>query len=162
MPNTIFSEKVEFYRIFLAALIIPGLLMLIMPFAMANQSIEIRTILPIIGIVLLVLAYFTKTLDIELTDDYLQFGFGMMRSKINLLDIKEVRVEDFKFRNFGGYGVRIGKMNQEKVLGYIPRGGQGLLIRAGKKNYFIISGRANELQSLINDRIRILQKNKPD
>jgi len=157
--NTIFTEKVEFMRILLLAMVIPGLLMIVLPFFLQPQEDFPKILLPVIGVILLVLAYATKTLDITLTDEQLIFGYSKMKSKVNLSDIKEVKIEDFKFRNFGGYGIRLGRMNKEKVVGYIPKGGQGLYIRTAKnKNYFIISNRANELQSLINDRIRILKK----
>ncbi|MBU1165125.1 hypothetical protein KKA15_06235 [Patescibacteria group bacterium] len=161
--NTIFSEKVEFMRILLLAMVIPGLLMIFLPLFLQPQEGFPKVILPIIGIILLLLAYASKTLDITLTDEQLIFGYSKMKSKVNLSDIKETRIEDFKFRNFGGYGIRIGRMNKKKVVGYIPKGGKGLFIKNVKhKNYFIISNRAEELQSLINDRIKILKKKRPD
>jgi len=158
MPNTIFSEKVELLRIFLALLIIPGFFMIITPFVMNDQDVQVRIILPIVGVVMLILGYMTKSLDIVLTDEYLQFGFNIMRSKVNLIDIEEVRIDDFKFRKFGGYGIRISRMQGKKVVGYIPKGGKGLYIKTKKSGYFIISNRVDELQSLINDRIRIIKK----
>jgi len=138
-------------------MVIAGLVMILMPFLDDTAPQSIRILVPIIGLAVLFLAYSTKSLDIVLTDEHLRFGFGFMKSKVNLLDIKELIVQDFKFRNFGGYGVRISRMNKEKVIGYIPKGGTGLYIKTNKKNYFIISNRTNELQTLINDRIRILK-----
>ncbi|MFZ5365641.1 MAG: hypothetical protein ACOZBH_05620 [Patescibacteria group bacterium] len=80
------------------------------------------------------------------SDQQLIFGFGIMKKKINLTSIEIVRVEDYVFHKYMGYGIRV---SRDRTIGYIASSGQGVFIKTPTKNYFITSSGAERLKSMI-------------
>ena len=73
-------------------------------------------------------------LTFRVTNEGLEFGYGIFKTKISKNNIESVFIDDSK-GNFFGYGVRIGK---HRALGYIAKTGKGLKIKTkDNRNFFI-------------------------
>ncbi len=107
-----------------------------------------------LGLILILDIFFIANfyqLKIILTNDRLIFGFGILRRKIKLSDIKEITLEKFDFQRYMGYGVRTGR---DKSIGYVARNSDGIRLKvANQKDFFITSDDASRLKSMIESQL---------
>lgn len=96
---------------------------------------------------LVVVVSFRK-LTIIVTNTQLIFGFGKFRKKVGLGNLTKVEIKDFKFSNYLGYGIRFGR---DGSVGYVPRGGKGLLItvKGEKKPMFFIVNNPEQIKAVL-------------
>lgn len=96
---------------------------------------------------LLVLVSFRK-LKVTVTNSQIIFGFGKFRKKIGLGNIIKAEIKEFKFSNYLGYGVRFGR---DGTVGYVPRGGKGILLKAKgeRKPLFFICNNPEQLKAIL-------------
>lgn len=149
----IFQEKIPTYYFITVVLIVTCLIMaalLLSQFLTSAVPMNLATKIIIAVVLALEIIVFIsfRELQIELTSETLTFGFGKFKKKINLTEIESVAVEDYKFSNYFGYGIRYGR---DRSIGYIPRAGLGIRIKLknGKSDYYVISTRAEELKKMI-------------
>jgi len=105
-----------------------------------------KVILTIVAIIFFCFFKFFSSLQIDLTDQQLRFGFGPMRATINKGEVKEVSIQKFEFTNYMGYGIRLGR---DKTWGYVAGGSRGIKIVTTGKNYFFTTDNPEQLASLI-------------
>ena len=149
----IFQEKIPTYYFITIILIVTCLIMaalLLSQFLTSAVPMNLATKIVVAVVLVLEITVFVsfRELQIELTSETLTFGFGKFKKKINLTEIESIAVEDYKFSNYFGYGIRYGR---DRSIGYIPRAGLGLRInlKNGKSDYYFISTKAEELKSMI-------------
>jgi hypothetical protein len=101
---------------------------------------------------LVVVVSFRK-LTIVVTNTQLIFGFGKFRKKVGLGNLTKVEIKDFKFSNYLGYGIRFGR---DGSVGYVPRGGKGILItvRGEKKPLFFIVNNPEQIKSVLDKYVK--------
>lgn len=73
-------------------------------------------------------------LKFRITNEGLEFGYGLFKNKLNHKDIESVIIESS--RGFIGYGIRFDK---EKTMGYIAQSGEGLKITLKDQRSFFIT-----------------------
>ncbi|MBT5503456.1 hypothetical protein HN858_01105 [Candidatus Falkowbacteria bacterium] len=155
MP-TIFKDKVQTYHLITAILVITCLIFLIIlmsqytdkPIALDNASKTVLAIILLLNV--FILASF-RELNIKVSDTHLIFGFMKFRKRILISKIKKIEFSEYKFQNYLGYGIRFGR---DKTVGYVPRGGKGLVITvAGQRRpYFFVTNRPEELKAILEQR----------
>ena len=67
--------------------------------------------------------YNSRHLDFLITTDYIEFGFGIAKKRIKRSEIVSCELYQIRFRNYLGYGVRIGF---DKTIAYIVRSGPAI------------------------------------
>jgi hypothetical protein len=149
----IYQEKIPTYYFITVVVVVTCLLMaglLLSQFTSRALPMNLATkIIVAIVLVLEVLVFISfRELQIELTSETLTFGFSRFRKRISLGEIESVEVEDYKFSNYFGYGIRYGR---DLSTGYVPRAGKGIKIKLKNQKavYFVISTRAEELKGMI-------------
>jgi len=107
-----------------------------------------------LGLILILDIFFIVNfyqLKIVLTNEHLIFGFGILRRKIKLSDIREVALEKFIFQRYMGYGVRTGR---DKSVGYVARNSDGIRLKVNnQKDFFITSDDGSRLKSMIESQL---------
>ncbi|MBU1132611.1 hypothetical protein KKC32_05210 [Patescibacteria group bacterium] len=157
--NEIYSEKISTFYFITITLAITCLILffvIIAPFLGKQLFINnnIKIVIAIILVFDLIVLFSFRTLNILLTEEKLIFGFGRFRKKLNFSEIEKVELGEYKFSNYFGYGIRFGR---DKTVGYVPRGGRGLKIFVRKQpTYFIITERAEELKSLLEKQLSLV------
>jgi len=147
----IFEEKIQTYK-FITALVGITLAVLVFVVLKTWNDPEFTILLKIILFAVLFLELFVfvnfQTLKIVCQDGYLIFGFGVFKKKIKVADIESIETAEYAFRNYGGYGIRIGR---DKTVGYVPRSGQGLKIKVKnyKKIFFVTTKKAEQLKNIL-------------
>ncbi len=156
MKNILFEEKVPAMAvlpILLGFSVLMLLAVVIAPFFGYLQKIgpESQITLAILLLLdILVLIAFNK-LKIILTEEDFVFGFWFFRKKVALAMIDRVEVGEYSFKNYYGYGIRMGR---DRSWGYVPRSGKGVKVFLKDRSiYFVSSGRAEELAEKIKSKI---------
>ncbi|PIS05587.1 MAG: hypothetical protein COT81_00290 [Candidatus Buchananbacteria bacterium CG10_big_fil_rev_8_21_14_0_10_42_9] len=151
MATVIFEEKVPIHRIFSAlfTLLVAGsLLAYFYPSFLGGEfnGNQGRTFLIVFATIIALIGLAFNSLRIVLTEESVSFGFSIFRKKVALQDITSIKAQKFRFRDFGGYGIRLGR---HKTTGYIAHSKDGLRIETTGRNYFISSNRVQELTQLL-------------
>ncbi len=92
----------------------------------------------ILGVIFLVDIFIFRSfyeLKFKITSEGLEFGYGFFKSKIAKNDLKSIIIDTSK-GNFFGYGVRF---NRHRIMGYIARTGDGLMIETKKNKKFFVT-----------------------
>jgi hypothetical protein len=136
-----YQEKVPSSNVVLAILTLTVLIVIV---AGANafmnpdpeMSLGVKIFVIIVFLVAMIVLISFRSLSIVVTNQTIEFGFGKFRRKRGLGKIKAVEIRDFKFSNYFGYGIRFGR---DGTIGYVPRGGKGVVITFAdeKRPYFI-------------------------
>ncbi|KKQ79684.1 MAG: hypothetical protein UT02_C0027G0004 [Parcubacteria group bacterium GW2011_GWC2_38_7] len=151
--NIVYQDKVKSSPIVLAVLLLGVVIVVIVGLVMYFQqsltidSSALPTLLVVFVADLLILLTF-RQMQIVVTDKELRFGFYIFRKRINLKNIESVEIQDFKFTEYMGYGIRYSRNN---TVGYVPCGGRGLKIKVKgeTRNFFFICNRPEEAQTFI-------------
>jgi len=154
----IYQEKVPTYPLITAIVGITVLIFLILAIApFFGKFLQITPTVQFILIFVILLdaialISFNK-LTIILTDTHFSFGFGKFSKKVALKDIVNVQPGEYKFSNYLGYGIRVGRDN---TIGYTPRGGKGIIvtIKDDRHGYFISTANPESLCSAIKQKIK--------
>jgi len=154
--NIKYEEKVPIYPAITALVLITCLIFLIVLLSQFTEKAipmtsAAKVILLILFLLTLVVLFSFRELTISVTDKQVIFGYGHFQKKFYLSDIENVAFGEYKFRNYLGYGIRYGL---DKTIGYTPRGGRGLRLKfkSGKRAYFIVSARPEELKGILEQR----------
>ena len=96
--------------------------------------------------VLILVSY--RELSIVMTDEKIKFGFGRFKKLFYIKKIKNIEIKDYKFTTYRGYGIRIGR---DGSVGYVPRGGKGLMltVEGEKRPYFFNTNNPDQLKNLL-------------
>lgn len=147
MENVIYQEQQKTYLIVILAFILValGLLALVL-FPKESMTQQAKYILLIVAVIDLLLFWSFSQLSIKVTTEYLQLGFGIFKKKIQLKDIEDCWVEEYKKSIYMGYGIRFGK---DKSVGYIARGGRGIRLKMKPRDYFFSTDSPEQLVALL-------------
>lgn len=155
--NELYREKVPSTIIVTAILFLSILIIAIALISQfTNRAVPLTAPMKIILVVIFLLATVVlisfRYLTIVVTETQMIFGFGKFRRKTNLADLEWVKIDEYKFSNYWGYGIRFGR---DGSIGYTPHGGKGvrLKFKNEKREYFLVSDRADELKALLEKQI---------
>ncbi len=158
IENVIFEDKVKSSPIVIAVLglsVITVIIIGIVIFLKAKQPVDNVVIPVLVGVALMDVAvlWLFRIMQIKITDKYVSFGFYFLKKTINFDNIDKVEIEDFKFSNYYGYGIRYGLNN---TVGYVPCGGRGikLTVKSEKRKYFFICNKVEEAAKILNQYVR--------
>jgi hypothetical protein len=126
-----------------------------MIWAVFNQPGPILLLIPVVLVLLLIPIVFGRlVIIVDEQTVYVAFGlFGWPAQRISLNTIQKSSVVDYKpIRNFGGWGIRRGRLNGESTSAYTTRGNRGVLLELSeeyricgvKTNRFLVSSRHPE------------------
>lgn len=146
--NIVYQDEVKSSPIVIAVLLLSVAIVIIVGLVLyfqhqlAEDSSVWPALLAVILVDILILLTF-RQMQIVITDKQLSFGFLVFKKKIDLNKIEKIEIQDFKFNNYLGYGIRYGRDN---TVGYVPCGGRGLKIKVSgeKKEFFLICNRPEE------------------
>ena len=95
----------------------------------------------IIFIVFLILTINFAFLSITMTNESITVGFGMIKHKTQLTNIAECAPDDVSSINYGGFGIRIAKIEGKKRLVYNTIGTPRIVIslKEGRFPEFVFS-----------------------
>jgi len=151
--NVVYQDKVKSSPVVIAVLGLSVVVVLVIGsilYFQNNQTIDsgvAKTLAAVLILDLVVLISF-REMKIVITDKQLSFGFLVFKKKIDLNKIEKFEIQDFKFNNYLGYGIRYGRDN---TVGYVPCGGRGLKIKVSgeRKDFFFICNRPEEIMVFI-------------
>ena len=156
--NIIYKEKVPTYAFVTAILLVTCLILLIILMSQfTSKPIALdfggKIILLIVLIFNVIVLFYFRELTITVTESRILFGFGRFRKKFYTGNIESIKVDEYKFSNYLGYGIRYGR---DKSIGYVPRGGKGLRMKFKneKRAYFFSTARPDELKLLLEKYVR--------
>lgn len=97
---------------------------------------------------LIFISYNFYSLKICLSENELEVGFGLFKKKFYIKNMSNVRVEKYKFTNYGGYGIRFGR---DKSRGFCAKGGQGIKFFDAhySKEFFFTTDNVEQLLTLL-------------
>lgn len=150
--NVQYQDEVSGSAMVLAILGLTVVIIVFIAFANVYQSTEMSLGLKVFVYILLLIAFVVvvsfRKLAITVTSSQIIFGFGGFRKKIGLGNLRKVEIKEFKFSNYFGYGVRFGR---DGTVGYVPRGGSGILITAEgeKRPLFFICNNPEHLKLIL-------------
>lgn len=107
----------------------------------------------LLGFLFLVLGVLWCFLTLQLTvyQNKLTFGFGYFKKSFVFKDIVEVKVEDYKFSNYLGYGIRFGR---DRSIAFVARGGRGVRLKFKKgRDYFFSCNEPEKAAQIIKRQI---------
>ncbi|MFW0862232.1 MAG: hypothetical protein ACKKL6_01470 [Candidatus Komeilibacteria bacterium] len=99
------------------------------------------------AVIFVLMFIFFYNLKIVITEDRLEFGFGIFKKKINKGEIKLVTVKKFEFKNYWGYGIRLGRL--DKSWGYIAGNDKGVYLELENKKFFFTTDNPEQVVDLI-------------
>ncbi len=99
------------------------------------------------AVIFILLFIFFKNLKIVITNEFVQFGFGVFKKKVKKGDIKNVSIKKFEFKNYWGYGIRFGRF--DKSWGYIAGNDMGVLIELENKKFYFTTDNPEQIVDLI-------------
>lgn len=96
-------------------------------------------------------------LTIEITEQELKFGFGLIRKKFLRKDILSCEPFNIRFGDYFGYGIRYGRNN---TVAWNVRGGKGvrLKIKNQKRDYVLSTDHVEEFCSFLNQTHKIVKQ----
>jgi len=122
----IYEEKQPMVRIFMIINVVVIVVLLWVIYS-SYQSGDLPFIaIAINGFVIVLLLFIMinfSALKIRLTSEQLHFSFGMFKKKIYIKNMGNLKVTDYKFHRFGGFGVR---KSFTGITGFIARPGKGI------------------------------------
>ena len=148
--NWIYEEKQSMNKIFtiinfiVAAILIGQIIYL----PEIRENIFSLIILIIITVFLIFVALSFYHLKIKMSDQQLIFGFGPMKKKFYIKNLSEVKIEDYKFKNFGGFGIRKGF---DKTIGFVATKSMGIKFKDNHSNkiYFFTTDNSDQIMNLL-------------
>ena len=88
------------------------------------------------GVLIFVFGNFYK-LRIKVDEEYLEFGFGLIKKRFKRQDIISCELYQLRFGNYLGMGIRIGF---DRTIAFNTRFGRGVKIRIeGKKRAYVLT-----------------------
>ena len=75
-------------------------------------------------------------LTIRIEDKFLDFGFGIFRQRIRILDVASCKPHKVRFGQYLGYGIRFGFDNS---VAYTIRNGSSIRVELKNKKIFVIN-----------------------
>ncbi|MFH0779600.1 MAG: hypothetical protein V1928_01950 [Parcubacteria group bacterium] len=152
----IYQEKIHTYlflKIFLGASLI--IFILIAGSRFTAKPVHLNHVAEIALWILLIMnaiALFSfNKLEITVTEEKINFGFGKFKKSFYLVNVQSVEIGKYKFGNYWGYGIRMGS---DGAVGYVPRAGSGLKIKFKNdpRSYFISTAKPEELKNIITNK----------
>ncbi|MBU1036648.1 hypothetical protein KKF32_01255 [Patescibacteria group bacterium] len=151
MSNIIYKEKIKTPFILTSVYLIIIVFLLVLIFS--PEKLNLRSLGLLMNILFLLVVFINlllfwsfSSLKIYLTSDYLQVNFGIFKKRFLKNQFKTVIIEDFDFKEWRSYGIRLGKNN---TLGYIAPAKQGLRLKVQPKDYFICTNNPQQLKELM-------------
>jgi hypothetical protein len=129
----LYEERVTFHPIIG---VVYGLLLVVLAWQILFGTGHVAVMLLVsafLVILPLLFGYLKILVDHEVL--WVRFGFvGWPAQRIPLKEIENVRVIDYKpVRQFGGWGIRIGRFEGQSVSAYTLRGNRGALLELAKE-----------------------------
>ena len=101
----------------------------------------------IMAVLFIFLFVFFYNLKITLTEEQLEFGFGPFKKKIAKGEIKTISIKQYEFKNYLGYGIRLGRA--DKSWGYVAGNTSGVLIDSKKGKFYFTTDNPEQIVDLI-------------
>lgn len=142
---SIYNEKIKFYFLYYAILI-PVAILIFIRFT-AGEDVPSQAIIFLL-VLFAILYYLFYELHITITNDEMDFGFNMFRTRIKRNDIISCTPVNIKFGTYLGMGIRYGL---DGTKAYNTRFGKAIRIKVkGRKRDFVITtNRAEQICSII-------------
>lgn len=115
-------------------------------------------VLIIMFLIFMFLALNFISLVIQVTPEFIIVGYGIFKHRIALDDIEDIYSDKSSFVNYGGWGIRLGRVKGRWRLVYnIPKASQVVLsMKKGIFKEFVFSTEnPDELMSIIHEQISI-------
>ena len=118
-----------------------------------EMSVGLKIFVFIMLLVGLVVVVSFRKLTIIVTNTQLIFGFGKFRKKVGLGNLTKAEIKEYKFSNYMGYGIRFGR---DGSVGYVPRGGKGILItvEGERKPLFFVVNNPEQIMSVLDKYVK--------
>ena len=99
------------------------------------------------AVLFVLLFMFFNHLKIIITNEYLQFGFGIFRKKIIKGEIKNISVKKYEFKHYLGYGIRFGRL--DRSWGYVAGNDMGVFLELENKKFYFTTDNPEQVVDLI-------------
>lgn len=131
-----YREDLVFHPILFCLLLVPILIIAVLDYQIPKTETANITLIVVEAFLIFILANFYK-LKIRITDEALEFGFGIFRKKIPRTKIVSCKPFDIKFGQYLGLGIRLG---WNRTVLYNTRFGKAVRIKVrGRKMDYVIT-----------------------
>ncbi len=89
---------------------------------------------PVLFFLMIFFAFNFQELVIDVNDNYLTFGFGLIKRKIPITEIKKCSATKIKFSNYLGLGIMKGR---DGTVAYATSYGKGIKVVTTKSTYVV-------------------------
>ncbi len=113
-------------------------------------------VLTIIFLIFLFLSYNFISLVNQITPQYLIISYGIIKQKIPLDNIEDIKLNESSFLRYGGWGIHFGRSEGKRYIAYTKPGASNLTLQLNKLRYrkIIYSTKyPNKLIDIINEQI---------
>ena len=113
-------------------------------------------VLTIIFLVFLFLSFNFIRLIIQITPQFIIISYGLIKHKIALDNIEDIKEDESSFIRYGGWGIRFGRSEGKRYMTYTIPGASNvtLLLKKGRFGKFIFSTKnPDKLINIINEQI---------
>ena len=89
-----------------------------------------------------------RKLVVRVSDDYLEFGYGILKDKVKLWKIKSCKIIEIKSQKYGGLGIQ---MEKDGSIAYVPRPGScvKISVEGRRRDYIIYTKKPKELCDML-------------
>jgi len=148
--NWIYEEKQSMHMVFTIINIIVAVILIgqVIYIQEIRDNIISLIILIVIAIFLVFVGFSFYHLKIKISDQQLMFSFGPMKKKFYIKNMSETHIDDYKFKNYGGFGIRKGF---DKTTGFVAKKSKGIKFRDNHSNkvYFFTTDNPDQIMSLL-------------
>lgn len=146
----IYQERQLLQAFFLILLWVITIILLLTSFLLWNQTLFLPAWAKVICYAATVLLFLASLnlicLKVIITQDYLQFGFGIFKKKLLWSEIKKVTIEEKLSRYFNSFGIRTGR---DRRIGYLANWGQGIEIQTESRKYYFSTKQPDKILKII-------------
>lgn len=148
--SVIYGESLTFGRIFsvLMVLVFVGVSIEMVIMIATGGPPALMIILGAIAVTVAIVFVLFRRLDFEITETEVRFGFGLLRKVFPRSRIISCEPYELRFRNYLGYGIRVGF---DKTMAYNTRMGRGvkIVVEGCRKPYVVSLDNADEVCSIL-------------
>jgi len=103
--------------------------------------------LVVLGIILAIILFAVFNfawLNIQVTDTFIAFRFGLFKKQFYIKNLVDVEIQKYDLKRFGGYGIRKSIKNE---TGFVARAGEGVYFRDkhSDKKIFLSTSKPEEV-----------------
>lgn len=102
----------------------------------------------------------SRHLDFLITAEYIEFGFGVVKKRIQRSELISCEPYQVRFRNYLGYGIRIGF---DRSIAFISRSGPAveMVLKSGKWSYVVNVNDPARICDLLSEGDSLRETTKP-